>query len=64
MFLQSCELATTFGTYLKMRSERVNKNDSWSKIKWKGRTIKHNYQQDGTSCGIFVLKVTYTGLRY
>ena len=63
MFLQSCELATKFGRYLKIRSKKLNKEDAWCTKEWKGQTIQHNHQQDGTSCGIFVLKVTYIGVR-
>ncbi|KAM3619688.1 uncharacterized protein V6R79_011992 [Siganus canaliculatus] len=44
--------------YFQMRRNRFGKED-WVHIKWQPGQITHTYQQDATSCGVFVMQVTY-----
>lgn len=48
-----------------MRRTRHGKTD-WVEVKWKGGVMPHPVQQDGSSCGIIVVKVSHvcTGGQY
>ncbi|XP_034740316.1 uncharacterized protein wu:fc27b11 [Etheostoma cragini] len=45
-----------FGQYFKMRRNRLGKDD-WVNIKWKPGKITHTFQEDATSCGVFVMQM-------
>ncbi|KAF1375645.1 hypothetical protein PFLUV_G00222340 [Perca fluviatilis] len=45
-----------FGQYFKMRRNRLGKED-WVNIKWKPGKITHTFQEDVTSCGVFVMQM-------
>lgn len=45
--------------YFKMRFHKHGNTD-WLRLKWKGATISHTTQEDGFSCGVFVMEVSRT----
>lgn len=44
--------------YFKMRRICYGKED-WGTVKWRGSTMHHPVQRDGSSCGVIVTMVTY-----
>lgn len=45
-----------FSEFFKMRRNQHARED-WINLKWKPSTIRHTFQEDCVSCGIFVMQV-------
>ncbi|KAK0145752.1 Poly [ADP-ribose] polymerase 9 [Merluccius polli] len=52
------DAAKRVSEYFKMRRICYGKED-WGTVKWRGATMHHPVQQDGSSCGVIVTMVTY-----
>ncbi|RXN37548.1 putative protein wu:fc27b11 [Labeo rohita] len=50
---QACK---KFGEFFKMRRNRDSIED-WVDTKWQPGTIDHSFQEDGDSCGVFVMQM-------
>ncbi|XP_073715784.1 uncharacterized protein [Misgurnus anguillicaudatus] len=48
--------ARRYQEYFKMRLNTLGR-DEWTKIEWKPGQIKHTFQMDATSCGVFVMEM-------
>ena len=51
-------------SWKKFFSRDLKINYPWTDTVWKLANLQHDLQSDGSSCGLFVMKVNSEGLKY